>query len=66
LAVLIGLLMQWIGAPVSDEEIGPVVEQILEVGGLLVSVAGAFVAWRERVQRGDVTTLGIRKARLLK
>ena len=50
LAVLIGLLMQWIRAPVAEEEIGPVVEQVLEVGGLLVSVAGTFLAWRESVQ----------------
>jgi hypothetical protein len=42
------------------------VEQILEVGGLLVSIIGAFPAWRARVQRGDITKPGIRKAKLLK
>lgn len=60
-AVLVGLLMQWLGAPVADAEAGEMAEQIIAVVGLLVSVGGTFWAWRARAQRGDVSKLGVRK-----
>ena len=60
-AVLIGLLMQWIGVPVADEETAQMAERVVEAVGLLISLGGVGYSWWVRTQRGDLTMLGVRK-----
>jgi hypothetical protein len=62
IAVLIGVILTWLGIAVPEEDIGETVTLVLMVIGGIAQVYGIIRSWAARYERGDVTLTGKKTA----